>query len=199
MAGWRVVATDASADQLRHATRHPAIDYRMSDAGISGLEDQSVDLVTCAQAVHWVPRDAFFGEARRVLTPDGLVAVWGYHVAATGDDAIDRAILHYHDVVVGPYWPPERRLVLDRLATIAFPFDEVAAPAFEMRCRWTLEDFAQYLGTQSATNRYRHAQGADPVPAFVDEVAGRWATQLVRDVTFPIFVRAGRLRPTARP
>jgi SAM-dependent methyltransferase len=195
----RVVATDASADQLRHATSDPRIEYRVADAGRSGLDDRSVDLVTCAQAVHWLPREAFFVEARRVLASDGLIAVWGYHVAATGDDAIDRAIRHFHDVVVGPYWPPERRLVLDRLMTIAFPFDEVAAPAFEMRCQWSLDDFAQYLGTQSATDRYRQAHGTDPVPAFVAEVAERWASQSVRDVTFPVFMRAGHTRSTVRP
>jgi SAM-dependent methyltransferase len=188
------MATDASADQLRHATPRPNLEYRLAAAEASGLAAHSVDLVVCAQAVHWLPRDAFFAEARRVLRPGRLIAVWGYHVPMVREEAIDAALRHFHDVVVGPYWPTGRQLVLDRYATIAFPFDEIEAPAFEMRCAWTLDDFAQYLGTQSATDRYRRALGgADPVPDLVSRVEASWGgRQQVRDVYFPMFVRAGR-------
>jgi len=189
----RVVATDASADQLRHATMRPNIEYRQAGAEASGLPTDSADLVTCAQAMHWLPRDAFFAEARRVLHRESVIAVWGYHIPIVGEQAVDAAIRHFHDEVVGPYWPPERRLVLDRFATIEFPFSQVAAPEFEMRCAWTLDDFAQYLGTQSATNRYRSVQGTDPVPELVATVEASWGDrQLVRDVYFPVFMRVGR-------
>ena len=63
-----------------------------------------------------------------------------------------------------------------------------------MRCAWTLDDFAHYLGTQSATDRYRRANdGADPVPGLVARVEEAWGGRpRVRDVLFPVFVRAGR-------
>jgi SAM-dependent methyltransferase len=195
LAPWftRVVATDASDDQLRHATPLPNIEYRHAGAEASGLATDSVDLVTCAQAVHWLPRGHFFAEARRVLHPGSVVALWGYHIPIVRDSAIDAAIRHFHDEVLGPYWPPERRLVIDRLATIEFPFQPVQAPDFEMRCAWTLDDFAHYLGTQSATGRYRRAHdGADPVPDLVGKVEEAWGGRpRVRDVLFPVFVRAG--------
>lgn len=189
-----VVATDASADQLRHATQRSNIEYRQAGADASGLPAESVDLVTCAQAVHWLPREAFFDEARRVLRPGAVIAVWGYHIAVTRDAGIDQAIRHFHDVVVGPFWPPERRIVLDRLTTIMFPFAEVATPDFEMRCAWSLDDFARYLGTQSATDRYRQEhQGEDPVPDLVARTETAWGGRdRVRDVYFPVFMRAGR-------
>jgi ubiquinone/menaquinone biosynthesis C-methylase UbiE len=189
----RVVATDASADQLRHATLRSNIEYRQAGAEASGLPTHSADLVTCAQAMHWLPRDAFFAEARRVLHPGSVIAVWGYHIPMVRDDEIDAAIRHFHDAVVGPYWPPERRLVLDRFATLEFPFSQFETPGFEMQCAWTLDDFAQYLGTQSGTNRYRSAQAADPVPELVASVQASWGgRQLVRDVYFPVFMRVGR-------
>lgn len=190
----RVVATDASQDQLRHATPQSNIEYRQAGADASGLPTRSVDLVTCAQAVHWLPRERFFGEARRVLRPGSVVAVWGYHIAMVREAVVDAAIRHFHDEVVGPYWPPGRQLVIDRFSTIAFPFSEVASPDFEMCCQWTLEDFARYLGTQSATDRYRGAHaGADPVPDLVARVEAAWGgRQRVRDVYFPVFMRAGR-------
>lgn len=191
----RVVATDASSSQIAEAVQLPNVEYRVAAAERSGLESGSVDLVTCAQALHWLPRDAFYDEVRRVLTSQGVLAVWGYHVPVVGNAEITRHIHHFHYDVVGPYWPPGRQIVEDRFTTIDFPFAEIAAPEFEMRVRWTLDDYARYLGTQSATDRYREARGEDPVPAFVAAVTKAWGgSEQVQDVLFPLFVRAGRPR-----
>jgi SAM-dependent methyltransferase len=190
----QVVATDASADQIAAATPLANVEYRVAAAERSGLPDESADVVTCAQALHWLPREAFYTEVRRVLRRDGVIAVWGYHVPIVGDSEIDREIRRFHHEVVGPFWPAARQLVEDRFTTIAFPFNEISAPSFDMRASWTLEDYASYLGTQSATDRYRQAHaGHDPVPAFVSAVGEAWGgLNHRRDVQFPMFVRAGR-------
>lgn len=190
----RVVATDASAEQISHATAHPRIEYAVAPAEASGLDPASVDVITAAQALHWLPRDRFFDEARRVMKPGGLIAAWGYHVPRLDDPEIDARIQEFHDVTVGPYWPKKRRLVLDRFQTIDFPFVELHAPAFEIRQPLTLDAFGAYLSTQSATDYYRIAHGgADPVPAFLETVERRWGgRQCQRDVIWPLFLRAGR-------
>jgi ubiquinone/menaquinone biosynthesis C-methylase UbiE len=75
-----VVATDASAEQVGNAFLHPRVEYRVAPAEASGLEAESVDLVTAAQAVHWFDVPAFFAEARRVPPAARLVSgvgVWG--------------------------------------------------------------------------------------------------------------------------
>jgi ubiquinone/menaquinone biosynthesis C-methylase UbiE len=82
----RVIAIDPSAEQLRNATRHERIEYRVASADSSGLPARSVDLVTAAQALHWFDAKAFFAEAKRVLVKDGAIAVWGY-----GDPILDTA------------------------------------------------------------------------------------------------------------
>ena len=48
--------------------------------------------------------------------------------------------------IVGAYWPPERRIVEDGYRTLPFPFDELAAPEFEMVHSWNLEHLMGYLG-----------------------------------------------------
>src|SRR5271157_2515050 len=48
-----VIATDASREQIASATPHPRIEYRVAPAEQSGLADESVSLVTVAQALHW--------------------------------------------------------------------------------------------------------------------------------------------------
>ncbi len=190
----RIVATDASADQLREAAPHSRIEYRQATADASGLEQSSVDLVTCTQALHWLPRDRFFAEVQRVLRPKGVIAVWGYHIPMVHAPIVDAAIRHFHDEVVGPYWPPERRLVLNNFRDIDFPFPELTPPRFEMTCQWSLRDFVRYLGTQSATGRYTKAHGTDPVPDFAAEVESAWGgADAVKTVDFPLFMRAGRV------
>ncbi len=189
----RVVATDASADQLRHADA--ASQHRVPTGGRRGQ-----------RPVHAQrrPGDLRAGDplaaARRLLRgsaasapPGSVIAVWGYHIPMVREDVVDTAIRHFHDVVVGPYWPPERRLVLDRFATIEFPFDQLAAPDFEMRCAWTLDDFAHYLGTQSATNRYPERPRRRPGARTGGQSRGKlgWPRPGSRRV-FPGLLRAGR-------
>ena len=66
-----VIATDRSEGQLERARAHPRVRYHVADERQSGLADASVDLVTVAQALHWLDREALFAEARRVLRPRG--------------------------------------------------------------------------------------------------------------------------------
>ena len=63
----RVVATDASAEQVQAATPHPRVEYRVGPAEESGLTSDSADAVTVAQALHWFDRPSFYAEASRVL------------------------------------------------------------------------------------------------------------------------------------
>src|SRR5215470_11482152 len=74
----RVVATDASSAQIEHARPFPRVQYRVAGADRSGLEPGSVDLVTVAQAMHWIDPPSFYAEVRRVAAPGGIIAVWSY-------------------------------------------------------------------------------------------------------------------------
>lgn len=74
----RVTATDASTAQISHALPNPKIEYRVAVAEDSGLPDHCIDLLTVATAIHWFDLERFYGEVRRVLRPDGMLAVWTY-------------------------------------------------------------------------------------------------------------------------
>jgi len=188
----RVIATDASAAQIQEAARHPNVEYRVARAESSGLPSGAADLVLAAQALHWFDVDAFFAEARRVAVPEGVVAVCSYGRLSIGDRGLDRALDRFYDDVVGPWWPPERRLVENGYATLSFPFSELAPPSFEMREHWTLRELLGYVGTWSATARLRAATGADPLRALEAEITPLWGSAERRDVRWPLAVRAGR-------
>jgi ubiquinone/menaquinone biosynthesis C-methylase UbiE len=188
----RVVATDASAEQVAAARPRPGVDFRVAPAERSGLDDHAVDLVTVAQALHWFDVPAFFREARRVLRPGGLLATWCYGNPALPDPALDRALAAFIDGAVGPYWPPERRLILEGYATLAFPFREIAPPPLSLEADLTLAGFAGYLRTWSATTRYVAAHGTDPVDALVAELRPAWGDpDAPRRVRWPLAFRVG--------
>lgn len=45
------------------------------------LPDESADIICCAQSAHWMDYDVFFKECKRVLQPQGVLAVYGYTMA----------------------------------------------------------------------------------------------------------------------
>lgn len=189
----RVVATDASEKQLAGAKAHPKVEYRQAPAEASGLPDQSVDLITVAQALHWFDLPCFYAEARRTLKPGGILAVWTYGVQTLDDARVNDHVQHFYRETVGPYWPPERLLVEQGYRTLDFPFAEFEAPAFQMTARWTLPRLLGYFRSWSATGRYIQARGEDPVAALTERLAEAWGDpETERTVTWPLAVRAGR-------
>lgn len=72
----RVIATDASEEQIQNAFPHERVDYRVEEAEKASIPGNSVDLVTVGTAVHWFDFDPFYAEVRRVGKPGAVLAVW---------------------------------------------------------------------------------------------------------------------------
>ncbi len=80
----RVLASDASAGQLARMPAWANVETRCEPAEQLSAADDSVDLLTVAQALHWFDHPRFFAEVWRVLRPGGLIAAWCYqHSPAT--------------------------------------------------------------------------------------------------------------------
>lgn len=183
----RVIATDASSDQIAHATPHPLIDYRVAAAEASGIPDASIDLVTVAQALHWFDVERFFLECARVLVPGGVLAVLTYGPLHVDGATVDRVVQHYYHDIVGPYWPAERALVDSGYASVSFPWPQLAAPVFEMEAWWTLPDLLGYMGTWSSTTAYRQVAGEDPRSLIERRLARAWRDpEGLRRIAWPL-------------
>lgn len=189
----RVIATDPSAEQVRNATPHARVEYRVAAAEASGADPGGIGLVTAAQAVHWFDHAAFAAECRRVLAPGGAVVVWCYGVSRICP-TIDAVTQRLYDELTAPFWAPERRYIDDELRTLPFPFTEMAAPPFAMALRWTLPQYLAYLRTWSACKAFEVAKGEDPVALLEPEFAAAWQdAAATRAVDFPLYLRAGRV------
>jgi SAM-dependent methyltransferase len=80
-AGAQVVGLDPSTSLLAVAARLATqqgvtVDWRHGNAEHTGLIAASADAITVAQAWHWFDRPRALAEARRVLRPDGALAIF---------------------------------------------------------------------------------------------------------------------------
>jgi len=185
----RVVATDASAEQIASAEPADGVEFYVAPAEASALPANSVDLVTVAQALHWFNVELFFDEACRVLKPGGLLACWSYHRCRV-EPAIAELIEAVFDEVED-YWPPERDIVENRYRDIILPFHEFAAGPFSMTIAWNADEMINYMKTWSASRRYLAEHGREAVEKYAADLRQRWGPG-VRDVSWPLIVRVGR-------
>lgn len=187
-----VVATDASAEQIAAATGPGNVQFRVAAAEVSGLEDASLDLLLVAQAVHWFDLPAFYAEAGRVLKPGGVLALLTYSGLRINAE-LDPPLRHFHQVMMGPYWPPERAHVEKDYRELPFPWPELAFPAQAMTMAWTLDQLLGYLGTWSSLQNFRRHQCYDPLPALRDQLLPLWGDPgQRRELRWPLPMRIGR-------
>ncbi|MBX2990797.1 MAG: class I SAM-dependent methyltransferase [Bacteroidetes bacterium] len=187
----RVVALDQSPQQLAHAPRHPRITYQIGKAEALGVAPHTADLVAVAQALHWFSLDEFYAEARRVLKPAGILAVWTYGINCISPE-IDTLVREYHDKVLEGYWPPERSHIIDGYRSLPFPFRELTPPAIEMQAEWTLEQLLGYLRSWSATQRYITATSKNPLNLIERALRKEWDTgRNTKRVFWPLTLRIG--------
>lgn len=93
----RVVGIEPNADMRNEAARKVAgqpsaahIEYREGTAQRTGLPDACADIVTCAQAFHWMEPTATLAEVARILRPGGLFAAYDYDTPPTIHWELDR-------------------------------------------------------------------------------------------------------------
>lgn len=190
----RIIATDASEQQIAHAIAHPQVEYRVATAEQAPLPDQSVDLITVGLALHWLNWDLFYQEVRRVLRPTGAIAVWCYTDVElpTASPAVMEQLTQFRALVY-PYFAPEINHIWAHYETIPFPFAELPTPQFLMQANWTVAEFIGYLQSLSGTQRFRAAQGAAALNAIAQPMIAAWGEADSLPVQWPLYLRVGQL------
>ena len=190
----RVYATDASAKQISLARANEKVEYHVEPAEHTALEDGSVDLITVAVAVHWFNFDEFYREVRRVLKSEGILAVWTYSLTEISP-AVDQVVNRYYYETLQGFWPERIHYLEERYETLPFPFDEIAPPSFAMERTLTLGQYAGFLDSWSATQRYKEQKGHHPLEVIWEQLSVAWGNEdEPRLVRWPLHFRIGRNR-----
>lgn len=124
----KVHATDISELQLSHSVKKENFFYAVSALEKTLFSDNSFDLITVAQAIHWFDFEAFYSEVKRTLKHGDLLAVIGYGLLKINVDA-DKIINHLNTWIIHDYRDKERRYRNENYLTIPFPFKEIKKPA----------------------------------------------------------------------
>ena len=100
-----VIGYDVSETQISHAPDNiENVSFKVGPGeDLSFLEDCSTDLITCAQAVHWLDREKFYREVQRVLKPDAVCAIYGYGISRLNNidaQTINEQVSTYNCTVV---------------------------------------------------------------------------------------------------
>jgi len=190
-----VLASDIAIGQIASMPAHPHIHRYVARAEASGLPDNSVDLITVAQAMHWFDIDAFHHEVRRILKPNGIIAVWTYALLS-GTPEITAIIQRLYQHTAN-WWPADRAHVDNHYASLAFPYQRIEFTPPPMIMHYTLDQLLGYLRTWSGVQRYLKDQGHDPVALFVDEFIAVWpvAPTSALSFTFDLTLLVGQHLP----
>ncbi len=188
-----VLATDASADQIRNGTAKSNISYCIAAAESSGLEDESIDLVTVAQALHWLDTEKFYQEVRRVSKKHGVLAVWCYDLLSVSPE-VDAVINRFYRETMRKYWFPERYHIETGYSSLRFPFERMQTPPLSMTASWDLAAITGYLRTWSAVHNYIEREGSDPLSLIDSDLKSAWGNpEEVKRVIWPLSATVGKV------
>ncbi|KAK3603290.1 hypothetical protein CHS0354_007618 [Potamilus streckersoni] len=76
----KVIGLDVSPEQIKYAPKHVSnVSFQVGPSeDLSFLEDDTVDLITVAQALHWMDLNKFYSEVEKKLKPGGVFVAYGY-------------------------------------------------------------------------------------------------------------------------
>ncbi|NHF57772.1 class I SAM-dependent methyltransferase [Flavobacteriaceae bacterium TP-CH-4] len=189
-----VFATDISEAQLARAERRDTIRYKVERAEHTSFDDNTFDLITVAQALHWFDFQAFNKEVRRVSKNGGLISAWGYGLLKISEP-IDKVINHFYRQVVGLYWNSERRHVENSYGSIPFDFREIPVESERaVTVQWGLAHLEGYFNSWSSVQSFkRYNKGKNPVKDLMNNIRPLWGSDEKRKINFPIFMKLGRV------
>jgi ubiquinone/menaquinone biosynthesis C-methylase UbiE len=189
----KVFATDISAAQIEKATRKDNIEYLVCPAESTPFTGNTFDLVTVAQAYHWLQWDKFHEEVLRVCKPGAVIAIWVYYDHTTGDEKVDAAVKDFYKNVIGSYWDYERKYVEEKYTSVVFDFELLPDRNFETVLQWEREDLLGYISSWSAVQKFIKEKDYSPLPEIEKSINKLWKKNEMKNVIFPVYLKLGRV------
>lgn len=187
----RVLASDASPEQLRRTRPAAGLQLLVADARRQPLADGCCDLIVVAQALHWFADDTLFAEVARLLRPGGLFCAWCYGLMRI-DERLDPLIDRFYHGTLAGCWPAGRDSVDAGYTDIDAPFPRLPVPPFAISAQWSLDRLLGYLRTWSAVQRWERRHGHDPVRELAPALLAAWGDgEARRTVNWPLHFLAG--------
>ena len=189
----KVYGIDISSSQIDNAVRKANIEYIICPAEQTPFPANTFNLITVATAVHWFQFDTFYREIKRVAADKCVIACWGYNLLKTDRPDLNKMLHSFYWETLAGYWDKERKFVEQDYSSIPFPFDEIKNPGFVHYVEWSPLELEGYLNTWSAVHNYIKKTGSNPVTDLIKMVYQKFEPDTVFAITFPLFMRMGRI------
>jgi ubiquinone/menaquinone biosynthesis C-methylase UbiE len=189
----KVEASDISEAQISNAVKRENIEYHICPAETTPFSDNSFDLITVAQAYHWLNWKEFHKEATRVGKQNAVVAIWTYNTLFSNDEKLNAIIRHFYLDITGLYWDKERKYVDEGYSTVDFDFEPLSSQKFQTVVKWNKEQLEGFFQSWSAVRNYIKANNQNPVDLIKKDIEAVWNDGEQKEFYFPIFLRIGRI------
>lgn len=171
----QVDAFDSHEKQVASAIPAHNVTYQVAQAENTPYADNSFDVITAAQSVHWFDHAKFWPEMKRIAKSDALFCAFGYNRFLSDDFVDDHLVKPVLDVIQ-PYWSGRNLMVWDGYNPADFqcPFNPITVPPITLTLHWTVARYIAFLESLSAT---RKARQIPKLNAELDKLLQRFLTQ----------------------
>lgn len=175
------------------------VTFMVGNAEELPVEASSMDLVTIATAWHWLTEPhLFYSECKRVLKPNGCLAVYGYGLWRLLHEEANVLLTGVINTFK-KYWAESMRHFHNNYAELILPFANVERHDFVMVQQFSLSRLNGFLSSMTAYQKYCDVYPGNTLLSELDaglttvlaETAAN-AAEIIVDIEFPIYVVLGR-------
>jgi len=200
----QVCGVDISQAQVNQAQEkskqlnHNNVDFCVGTADQLPFTNESVDLITCAQALHWFDETTFYPEADRVLKHKGCLAAYGYGNVEAKHQNAQSLIRHFYKETLKGCWADRRRHIDICFTEFKLPYAKSERYDFYSDVEMKLPDLMGYISTWSGYCKYSELHPGTIVLNELEQQlhkefgSGTPKEQVTVYLQFPIFVLIGQ-------
>ena len=170
------------------------VEFCVGSAEKMPFENESVDMVTCALALHWFNENKFYTEADRILKSKGVLAAYGYGNVEPKHENCRALVSHFYKDTLKGCWADRRRHIDNCFRDFKLPYARSERYDFYSDVEMKLPDFIGYVSSWSGYCNYcEHHPGTTVLSDLEDELHKELGSDVAKELIsmklqFPIFI-----------
>ena len=188
-----VYGMDVSEAQVNEAVRMNQwsnVQYQVSPAETTALSNNSINLITAAQAFHWFKHDLFYQEVKRILKPNGILGLICYEVpnvllekdtdGTTTLDGLKFLVKNFRDDFARSektkkYWRHEANSIENQYSSYELPLVDIEKKQFIKLVPLVAADVVGYIESWSCVQQIKGQE-----PQVYEEIMAKLKEDLIQ-------------------
>lgn len=189
-----VFANDISLEQLQAGIpANNVIPIHSASENIPEIQNNSIDLITCAQAIHWLDLPTFYNEVSRIAAPGAVIALPGYQRPRAKDSGTYKIIEDYYQGL-SKYRDPRLAKKDSSYRSIEFPFSDQQFIEARVDFEYSAQQIVGYASSSEMVTRAIADTGINPLTKLADQLERHIGAKVI-PMYQPFFCLLGRVVP----